>query len=191
MTPRRFEIPGIRSWRTARPESGGSQPVRNGLSGGAGDADLRAVLDRWDRQLAREEKQKRAAEDRKDAFREAAERRLRSVIAPALEDIGREIATRGHGWTVEERIDIQAQPAIAGTFRPASPDRKPRRASEVCFRFQFPDRLAVTGAIASEGGLDDLPARSYDVGELDAELVKREVTRLITAALETGRAPGA
>lgn len=185
MTPRRFEIPGIRSWRTSRRDTGGPQPGRNGTSGGSGDADLTAVLDRWDRQLAREEKAQRAVEDQRARFREDAERRLRTLIGPTLEAMGREIGARGHAWAVEERIDIQAQPAIAASFRPASSNGTQRRPSEVCFRFQFPDRLAVSGAVAAGGGLDDLPARSYDMGELDAELVKREVTRLIAATLRT------
>lgn len=183
MTPRRFEIPGIRSWRAARRGGQGRQGGPNGMSTGAGDADLTAVLDRWDRRLAKEEQQQRAAEDRKETFREEAERRLRSVIAPALERVGREIGARGHGWAMEERIDIQGQPAIACSFRPASANRTRRPASELCFRFQFPDRLAVTGAVASEGRLEDLPSRSYSVAELDADLVKREITRLIGAAL--------
>lgn len=188
MTPRRFEIPGIRSWRAAKRGSG-KRTTPNGISSDSAHPGLADVLDRWDRQLAHAEKERQAADDQKARFREDAERRLRGVIAPALDTIGREIGARGHGWAVEERIDIQAQPAIACSFRPASTNGAPRRPSEVCFRFQFPDRLAVTGAVASEGGLEDLPARSYEVGELDAELVKREVTRLIAAALEASGAP--
>lgn len=188
MTPRRFDIPGIRSWRAGK--RGREKPTPpNGVSADSAHEGLSDVLDRWDRQLAREERERHAAVERKARFREDAERHLRGVIAPALEAMGREIDARGHGWAVEERIDIQAQPAIACSFRPASTNGTLRRPSEVCFRFQFPDRLAVTGAIASEGGLEDLPARSYEVGELDAELVKREVTRLIAAALEAGRTP--
>ena len=183
MTPRRFEIRSIRSWRRTRRDGDRLHALANGTATGPGDADLGAVLDRWDRQLAREEKEQRDAEDLKARFRDDADRRLRSVIAPALEATGREVGARGHGWAVEERIDIQAQPAIACSFRPAPPNGRGRPASELCFRFQFPDRVAVTGAIAHQGGIEDLPARSYALHELSADLIKKEVTRLISAAL--------
>ncbi len=187
MTTRRFEIRGIRSWRNARGERNGDRHNgTNGATRGTMDRDLTAVLDRWDRLLSREQESQRSAADQKERFREDARQRLRVVIAPALERIGREVADRGHGWTVEERIDIQAQPAIACSFRPASANGKTRAASELCFRIQFPDRLAVTGAVATPSGLDDLPARSYAVTGLDDGLVRTEVTRLITAALEAG-----
>ena len=186
MAPRRFEIPGIRSWRPARRGAEGRHVAADGATPGPGDADLTGVLDRWDRQLAKEAKEQRAADDRKERFREDAGRLLWTLIAPTLDAIGEQIGARGHGWSVEERIDIQTQPAIACSFRPASANGKRRPASEVCFRFQFPGRLAVTGAVAWERALEDFPARSYSVGELDAELVKREVARLISAALENG-----
>lgn len=184
MAARWFEIPGIRSWIRGRRKRGETDQTRTNGTSSTNTAGLSEALDQWDRRLAREEKEHRSAEDQRERFSRDARRQLEAVIAPTLERVGMEVRNRGHAWAIEERIDIQAQPAVACTFRPSTVRRNGNHPSELCFRFHFPDRLAVTGAVATPDGLRDLPARSYAIAELDDGLVRREVTRLITAALD-------
>ncbi len=185
MTPRPFEIPGIRSWRP-----GGAR--RRAATNGHGASpvpvtpELRALLEDYARQRDETARKAQEARERRARFEAESRRLLDTVLLPSLERVGAEVERFGHTWSVEPRLDIDGQPAVACEFRRDGGAGRSGRASELAFRFQFPDRLAVTGALAREEGIADLPARCLTLDSLDAAAVEREVTRFLTAILAPG-----
>lgn len=187
----RFGSGAVRSWKGSRAALNGSgagnrDPNRVAIvareTTGAGAA-ITAILDTYDRKAQAETRQRAALEEERAAFRHAAEQLLETVIEPTLHAIGEEVLARGHVWTVEERIDIQAQPAVAYLFRPNRPGVSGGPASELTFRCLFPDRVSTTAVIHAGKGPEEIPARSHLSSSVSPELVRGEVARFIRRAL--------
>ena len=183
MTPT-FEIKSIRSWTrsrlTGRTQADSSR--RNGPASGA-DAELASVLEAYDERFESAAAAKRTDAERHEEFEREADRLLETVIAPALESVGRQLADHGHDWDVESRVDILGQPAIACAFWPRETPRAGQIPSELSFRFLYPDRLTVTGAAMGGRELDELPPRSHQIEVLDEALVVKEATRFVSVIL--------
>ena len=180
----RFEISGIRTWgRGRRPTAVAGKPATSKRSNGGGP-ELSEILDTYDERVRARSEKAAGDVERQERFREESRRLIDSIIAPTLKSLGRDIGDRGHKWAVEERIDIQAQPAIACTFTPKHGNGVEACVHELSFRFQFPDRLSVTGAIPSRKDVRDLPARSYLTSVVDDGVVRREATRFVAAAFQ-------
>lgn len=180
----RFEIKAIRSWtkkRLAR-DAAAAAPAVNGSPSGRDQ--LSAVLEAYDERFEDRAAARRTDAELHEEFRVEAARLLDTVITPALREIGREISEHGHQWKVEARVDILGQPAVACAFSPRETLESGRGASELSFRFHFPDRLAVSGAAHDGSELQELPPRSYEVESLDTSLVRKEVTRFVSTILE-------
>lgn len=142
------------------------------------------ILDRYEERLDLETRNAAAEREARDAFRLEADLLLDQVVRPTLEAIGAEVLGRGHDWTVEERVDIQAQPALACLFRPAGASGA---ASELTFRCLFPDRVSATAVVNRGTVSQESPARSHLRSSMSSELVRKEVARFIRQVLDRPR----
>ncbi len=183
----RFGFDAGRRWRggssTATEEAAGA----NGAGGGSRDAAgaaITEILDTYDRKADEDAVHREALEEERGQFRERAEKLLDDIIEPTLDAIGQEVLARGHHWTVEERIDIQAQPAVSCLFRARPMGVQGGPASELTFRCLFPDRVATTAVVHRSRGPTELPARSHLTAGISAELVRNEVARFIKQVLD-------
>ena len=177
----RFEIDAIRSWTRARRGKDGhaSRPITNGSATG----ELGAILEAYDRRFESAAAAERTDAERHEEFRLEAARLMDTIIAPTLHRVGEEITQHGHGWNVESRVDILGQPALACTFSPRETRESGHGPSELSFRFLFPDRLTVAGAAHDGSEIQELPPRSYEIKNLDGDLVRREVIRFVSSVL--------
>ncbi|MCG8468270.1 MAG: hypothetical protein MJB57_08680 [Gemmatimonadetes bacterium] len=159
----------------------------NGAAGddtpGAGTA-ITEVLDTYDRKADVEALERAALDEERSRFRERAEMLLDDIIGPTLEAIGQEVIARGHHWTIEERIDIQSQPAISCLFRTRPTDARGGPASELTFRCLFPDRVSTTAVIHRGGAPMEMPARSHLSSGVNAEMIRDEVARFMKLVLD-------
>lgn len=182
----RFGFDSSRRWRGGSNTATEDTAAANGAGGtrdAAGTA-ITEILDTYDRKADEEALQQGALEEERAQFRVRAEKLLDEVIEPTLDAIGQEVLARGHHWTVEERIDIQAQPAVSCLFRARPTGAQGGPASELTFRCLFPDRVASTAMVHRKGGAVEMPARSHLTGNINADLVRNEVARFITQVLE-------
>ena len=180
----RFGIEAIRSWTRARLNRGtkASPTTTNGAATGQ----LGSILEEYDRRFESTAAAERTVAEQQEEFRLEAARLLDTVISPGLHQIGQEITEHGHEWKVESRVDILNQPALACAFSPREARESGHGASELSFRFLYPSRLTVSGAAHDGSELQELPPRSYDIENLDAELVRKEVTRFVEGVLARG-----
>jgi hypothetical protein len=177
----RFEIDAIRSWTRARRDK--AVPPSPHHTNGSATGELAAILEAYDRRFESVAAAERTDAERHEEFRLEAARLMDSVISPTLHRVGEEITQHGHGWKVESRVDILGQPALACAFSTRETRASTHGPSELSFRFMFPDRLTVAGSAHDGSELQELPPRSYEITNLDGDLVRKEVVRFVAGVL--------
>lgn len=181
-----FGFDGARRWRGGANAATVEVTRSNGVGGGArntASSAITEILDTYDRKADEDAVRMGTLEEERAEFRARAEKLLDEIIEPTLEAIGQEILARGHHWTVEERIDIQAQPAVSCLFRGRPTGAEGGPASELTFRCLFPDRVSSTMLVHRSPVAVELPARSHLTSSVNAELVRNEVARFIKQVL--------
>ena len=186
----RFVWKSIWPWsRVRRDRTSGRLQRRENGGGTEGEGDLGAVLAAYDRRFDTAAEEARLQTQKQAEFHREARRLLETVLIPTLDELGAEIRAHGHTWSIESRVDIGGQPALACTFSPREADQTAGSGSELSFRFRFPDRLTVTGTDGEGSEFDDMPARSHRTRNLDGTLVRQEVTRFLACLIGEGEEP--
>lgn len=169
---------------TAQARSSGTA----GPASGGGGAAITEILDTYDLRADEESWTREAVEDDRVSFRARAEGLIADVIGPTLRAIGEEVLARGHHWSVEERVDIERQPAVACVFWPKGDPMSSGSGSVLTFRCLFPDRVSTTARLDRQGSTADPPTRSHLASDLSESLVRREVARFMAQVFETAAA---
>ncbi|MDH3732171.1 MAG: hypothetical protein OEU54_01510 [Gemmatimonadota bacterium] len=182
MSPR-FEMKAIRSWTLGRRDRAATSESSIHGDADEGAVDLSTVLEAYDRRFESAAAEERTEAERHEQFRAEASRLLETVIGPTLVELGTEVRDHGHGWSVESRVDILGQPALACAFSPRDSAENGIQPNELSFRFASPDRMMVAGAAQDGSELQELPPRSYHIADVTVSTVAEEVTRFITRVL--------
>lgn len=171
-----FEVRAIRPW---------TRGGRNRRSGDPSKAaapeaeNLAAVLREYDSRVESRAMEARNEEEQRARFRVQAATLRDTVLVPTLQALGRQIREHGHRWEIETPVDILGQPTLVCTFHPRDTGGNAQSGSEIGFRFQYPDRLLVSGSTPEGGEIRGLPPRSYEIDAVDTAMVEEEVTRFV------------
>lgn len=160
--------------------SGGKLETPEGSS--ETSTDLQSVLERYDERVSRELEQKRQEDAEREVFRTEAIQVIRDLVRPALERIGERVSEHRHHFTIEERVDIQAQPAIAFSFTPYSPGVREPRASEISFRFRYPNQIVTSASFSGATSARHEP-RSRATESLSEEWIETQVAGFLAEVL--------